>query len=641
VATLTRVNNGGSRVFRLLTALTVSVGVIAAPSIGALQSSAAAAQTVTITEYRVGLPAGAHPEAIVTGPDGNLWFTELGRIGRINPATGAIQMFSTGPPSNYPAAWLTVGPDNNMWFTVPEAHAVGRITAAGVVTIFTAGISAGTLTITSGADGNLWFTEVSSPYIGRITPAGVVTEFPAPPASGALGIVTGPDGNVWYDGYQSVGHVTPAGVVTTFPTPNESGARITVGPDGALWATTLQNHVERITMQGVVTIFPTGTGVGSALVGIVTGPDGALWITETSNEIARVTTTGDVTQYQTGISAGAGPQEITVGPDGNLWFTESGQTGGNPGIAKMVIKGLPDVPVPSALTRLSGADRFGTANAIAQSEYPVVESAQGVVLARADDFPDALAGSALAVKLNAPLLLTQSSTLGYTLTEIGRVLTPGKTVTLLGGTDAISNQLALDLEYAGYYVQRLSGPDRYATAAAIADAVGTPTAILLADGQGFADALSAGAAAGHIGGVVLLTDGAAMPSQTATYLAAHPGVAVFAVGGPAASAAPTATPLVGADRFATSVAVAKQFFTAPVKAGLANGQTFPDALAGDVENGRLGAPMLLVGPTTLPTSVRTYLSGTPTIKSLNVYGGTNAVADSVASAAAAGARISP
>ena len=132
------------------------------------------------------------------------------------------------------------------------------------------------------------------------------------------------------------------------------------------------------------------------------------------NKIARVTTTGDVTQYQHGISAGAGPQEITVGPDGNLWFTESGQTGGKPGIAKAVVKGLPDVPVPSALTRLYGADRFGTANAIADSEYPGVESAQGVVLARADDFPDALAGSALAVKLNAPLLLTQSGTLGYT-----------------------------------------------------------------------------------------------------------------------------------------------------------------------------------------------------------------------------------
>ena len=291
--------------------------------------------------------------------------------------------------------------------------------------------------------------------------------------------------------------------------------------------------------------------------------------------------------------------------------------------------------MPSALTRLSGADRFGTANAIANSEYPAVESAQGVVLARADDFPDALAGSALAVKLNAPLLLTQSGTLGYTVIEIERVLTPGKTVTVLGGTDAISKQLVLDLESAGYDVQRLSGLDRYATAAAIAGAIDAPTAILLADGTGFADALSAGAAAGHVGGVVLLTDGASIPAETATYLGAHPGVPVFAVGGPAASAAPTATRIVGADRFATSVAVAKQFFTAPTKAGLANGQTFPDALAGDVENGRLGAPMLLVGSTTLPASVRAYLSGAATITSLNVYGGTSAVADTVANAALA------
>jgi streptogramin lyase/putative cell wall-binding protein len=628
------VNNGGSRVFRLLTALTVAVGVIAVPSIAALQSSAAAAQTVTTTEYRAGLPAGAHPDAIVSGPDGNLWFTDLGGIGRINPATGAIQTFSTGLPPNTPTVGLTVGPDKNLWFAIAAGHEIGRITPAGVITIFTAGISASTYAITSGADGNLWFTE-QGPNIGRITPAGVVTEFPAPLASGALGIVTGPDGNVWYGGYGSVGRVTPAGVVTTFLTPGEGGGRITVGPDGALWATTAKSHVERITMQGVVTIFPTGTGDGSALVGIVTGPDGALWIAETLNELARVTTTGDVTQYRAGISAGAGPQEITVGPDGNLWFTESGQTGGKPGIAKAVVKGLPDVPVPSNVTRLYGADRFGTANAIANSEFPTVESAQGVVLARADDFPDALAGSALAVKLNAPLLLTQSGTLGYTVIEIERVLSPGKTVTVLGGTDAISKQLVMDLETSGYYVQRLSGLDRYATAAAIADAVDAPTAILLADGSGFADALSAGAAAGHIGGVVLLTDGGTMPSETATYVAAHPDLPVFAVGGPASKAAPAATPVVGADRYATSVAVAKQFFAAPITAGLANGQAFPDALAGDVENGHLGAPMLLVGPIALPASVHAYLSGAATIRSLNVYGGTAAVANSVASAAAA------
>ncbi len=47
-----------------------------------------------------------------------------------------------------------------MWFTLTTMQAVGRITPAGVVTIFTAGISAGTYAITAGADGNLWFTEM-------------------------------------------------------------------------------------------------------------------------------------------------------------------------------------------------------------------------------------------------------------------------------------------------------------------------------------------------------------------------------------------------------------------------------------------------------------------------------------------------
>ena len=137
------------------------MGVVAVPTIGALQSSAAAAQTVTITEYHAGLPDGAHPDQIVAGPDGNVWFTDLSGVGRINPATGAIKTFSTGLPPGAIAAGLTVGPDKNLWFTLTTMHAVGRITTAGVVTIFTAGISAGTYAITAGADGNLWFTEIS------------------------------------------------------------------------------------------------------------------------------------------------------------------------------------------------------------------------------------------------------------------------------------------------------------------------------------------------------------------------------------------------------------------------------------------------------------------------------------------------
>src|SRR5262249_56583218 len=51
--------------------------------------------------------------------------------------------------------------------------------------------------ITRGPDGNLWFTENSANRIGRITPAGVVTEFAAgiTPNSGPNEITAGPDGN--------------------------------------------------------------------------------------------------------------------------------------------------------------------------------------------------------------------------------------------------------------------------------------------------------------------------------------------------------------------------------------------------------------------------------------------------------------
>jgi hypothetical protein len=182
-------------------------------------------------------------------------------------------------------------------------------------------------------------------------------------------------------------------------------------------------------------------------------------------------------------------------------------------------------------------------------------------------------------------------------------------------------------------VKRYTGVDRDTTAIAIADANPTPAAILLADGEGFADALSAGAAAAHLGGVVLLTDGTALSTAVRTYITAHPGVPVYAVGGPAAAAYPTAVPVVGDDRYATSVAVARKFFNAPTIVGLASGITFPDALAGGVEMGALGGPMLLVEPTTMPTVVDTYITTTPTITSMNVYGGPAAIANAVATTA--------
>ena len=50
-----------------------------------------------ITEFGAGITAGAHPNGLSAGPDGNVWFTELDghRIGRITP-DGSVTEFSAG-----------------------------------------------------------------------------------------------------------------------------------------------------------------------------------------------------------------------------------------------------------------------------------------------------------------------------------------------------------------------------------------------------------------------------------------------------------------------------------------------------------------------------------------------------------------
>jgi hypothetical protein len=68
---------------------------------------------------------------------------------------------------------ITAGSDGNLWFTEAVGNAIGRITTSGVVTEF-GGLTAGAAPrrITSGLDGNLWFTEFGIDMIGRITTGG-------------------------------------------------------------------------------------------------------------------------------------------------------------------------------------------------------------------------------------------------------------------------------------------------------------------------------------------------------------------------------------------------------------------------------------------------------------------------------------
>jgi putative cell wall-binding protein len=285
------------------------------------------------------------------------------------------------------------------------------------------------------------------------------------------------------------------------------------------------------------------------------------------------------------------------------------------------------------VTRVSGATRFDTAIAASQDQFTTTGSAKAVVLARADTYPDALSGGPLAAKVGGPLLLTSSTSLPSSVqAEIIRVLPKGGTVYILGGTSAVSTAVETTITGLGFVVQRLAGADRFATAVAVAGAMGNPTIVFEATGLNFPDALAGGPAAIKSGGVILLTDGSSQSTATAAYLVAHPGGKHYALGGPAAAADKTATPLVGEDRYGTAAGVADTFFPAATMVGAATGTDFPDALAAGPDLAAKGAPLVLVAPTgPLPGSTTAVLLALSTsVKSADVFGGTASVSDDVA-----------
>jgi putative cell wall-binding protein len=191
-------------------------------------------------------------------------------------------------------------------------------------------------------------------------------------------------------------------------------------------------------------------------------------------------------------------------------------------VGDAVANALVPYTTSGVVERYAGPDRYATAAAISAATF-VVGPAVAYVATGAN-FPDALAGAAAGGFLGGPVLLVTQFTIPQaTLTELAR-LQPFKIV-VLGSSgvvgDAVANAL-VPYTTSGV-VERLAGPDRYATAAAISAATfapGVPVAYI-ATGTNFPDALAGAAAGGHRSGPVLLVNPAvaALPGPTAAELA--------------------------------------------------------------------------------------------------------------------------
>jgi glucose/arabinose dehydrogenase/putative cell wall-binding protein len=205
---------------------------------------------------------------------------------------------------------------------------------------------------------------------------------------------------------------------------------------------------------------------------------------------------------------------------------------GGTGAVSAAVEGALDAYTSGAVERRSGIDRYETAAEVSEQAFdPGVPAA---FIATGAAFADALAGVPAAAHLDAPLLITRNTVLpAATATELGR-LKPAR-IYVLGGPAAVSNGVLAALDaYTTGPVTRLSGADRYATAAAVATLWTRSNAVYAATGTAFPDGLAGGAAAGRLDVPLLLVRPGVVPTETGqAIIRLHP-TRVTVLGGTAA-----------------------------------------------------------------------------------------------------------
>ena len=154
-----------------------------------------------------------------------------------------------------------------------------------------------------------------------------------------------------------------------------------------------------------------------------------------------------------------------------------------------------------------GSNRYETAVKTSKKGW---SSANTAVISNGSAIVDALTATPLASYKNAPILLTEKSSLkSVTRDELKRLGV--KNVYIVGGTSVVDVNVENQLKSMGISVKRIYGKDRYATGVAIANEMkksgaNIDEAAVVNGVTGLADAISFGAAAGERNIPIILSD---------------------------------------------------------------------------------------------------------------------------------------
>jgi len=296
---------------------------------------------------------------------------------------------------------------------------------------------------------------------------------------------------------------------------------------------------------------------------------------------------------------------------------------------------LPTVDSPAGgctTSRISGSDRYSTSVAEGRAAFPSGSSVV-IVSGAQQNLVDGLVAGPLGFAKKAPVLVVAPGGVPTVVaTEIqARAAT---TAWIVGGTGAVAPAVETQLRALGVTtVNRRSGLDRYATAAAVALEVKAPgKSVIVASGASLVDAVAAAGPAARLNRPILLVSKDSVPEATTTALKALSITTATVVGGTGVISESTRlglnlaseTRVAGVDRFATAAEITRVFAplvgteTMAVASGL--DANLIDALAG----GAMGRLTLLVLPTSVPASAKAQLAA-KSAGQVYVLGGPGAV----------------
>ena len=220
--------------------------------------------------------------------------------------------------------------------------------------------------------------------------------------------------------------------------------------------------------------------------------------------------------------------------------------------------------------RIQGVHRYETAASIAESAFTKSDRA---VLVSGSNFADALSAGNLAD--HAPIFLFEKTDMMQRAINTMRSLDV-KEVVIIGGEKSIPKHAEEKLKEKNFKVIRIAGRNRYETSTKLAKQLKVKNNgnVVLANGEKFADALSAAPYAVQKKQTLVLTDGKTLPKD----VKAQDVKAIIGGEKSVNIAGLNAKRIAGHDRYETSLEVLKHMDKTQ-SVVIANGKDYPDALA--------------------------------------------------------------